>query len=175
MIKNNSIKKLGVIGGGQLAQMLATAAEPLGIEVHAWVTDLNCPAKNNAWIATGDTPDDFQYWLENLDALTFEFENVDLAPLEKTKLSMYPRLQALRIAQDRALEKNFFKEHHIPTTTFNIVDSIADCKKIALEMELPVIIKTCREGYDGKGQAFIRTEADLEKLDQRFENKTLII
>jgi 5-(carboxyamino)imidazole ribonucleotide synthase len=170
-----TIKKLGVMGGGQLAQMLSAAAEPLDIEVHAWVTDLNCPAKNNAWLAMGDTPEDFQYWLDNLDALTFEFENVDLAPLAKITLPMYPSLKALRIAQDRALEKAFFKKQGIPTTPFNIVESVADCKKIALEMGLPVIVKTCREGYDGKGQALIRQEEELTKLDTTFNHKALII
>jgi 5-(carboxyamino)imidazole ribonucleotide synthase len=177
MTPKKTTKRLGVIGGGQLAQMLAQAAEPLDIELHCWVDSLDCPAKNNAWLAMSDTdsPDDFKHWIESLDALTFEFENVDTAPLELFKLPMYPSVQALKIAQDRALEKNFFQDNGIATTEFKIVNSRSECKEAALKIGLPVIIKTCRDGYDGKGQVLIRSKADFEKLDQGFENKSLII
>ena len=147
-----TIKKLGLIGGGQLAQMLAQAAEPLDIEIQCWVDNLDCPAKNNAWLATGDTPEDFTHWLEGLDALTFEFENVDTASLEKANLPLFPSVEIIKIAQDRDLEKNFFREQSIPTTPFSIVSSLQECREKIIEMGFPVIVKTCRDGYDGKGQ-----------------------
>jgi 5-(carboxyamino)imidazole ribonucleotide synthase len=168
---------VGVIGGGQLALMLAEAAKPLGIQVFALSERLECPAQHAATIVAGQprNPEDLKRFISQIDLLTFEFENVDVQALKNAYVPIYPSLDALKIAQDRELEKNCFVQNHIPTTRFKVVNNHADCLKAVDEIGLPCVIKTCREGYDGKGQAVIRQLSDLEKVWSLFEGKRILV
>lgn len=169
--------RLGVIGGGQLAQMLAQAAEPLGIEVCALVENSDCPAQYAATLIVGDQhdADDVQAFAEQIDVLSFEFENVNIDNLNTLSLPIYPPLPALSIGQDRALEKQQFVTQQIPTTTFLIANNAEQLAEAVAKIEIPCVVKTCRDGYDGKGQALIDGEFDAQQLWQQLGDKRLLI
>ncbi len=169
--------RVGTLGGGQLAQMLAQAAKPLDIELVALVGDTDCPAQHDAELVQGDqsNPADVQAFVKNLDVLTFEFENVDFETLEQLSLPIHPNLNSLKTAQDRELEKNFFVSVEVPTTDFVIASSAYE---LALGIEtigLPCVIKTCRDGYDGKGQYVLREPIDADSLWHQLGGKRLIV
>ncbi len=176
-LRGNDVTRIGVIGGGQLAQMLAQAAAPLSIEVYALVDNPDCPAQHDAKLMIGDqnNPHDVKNFLSEIDVLTFEFENVNFTYLENTYTPIYPPLSALKIAQDRELEKTCFVDNAVPTTQFKITHNQAECRAAINEIGLPVVIKTCRDGYDGKGQAVIRSTSDLETKWSLFEGKRVIV
>jgi 5-(carboxyamino)imidazole ribonucleotide synthase len=169
--------KVGVIGGGQLAQMLAQAGEPLGLQVYALVDSEECPAQYNAQLVIGDqnNPNDVKKFAEQIDVLTFEFENVNMNSLKGLTLPIYPPLSALQIAQDRELEKSFFVEQSVPTTQFRIVNNLKEYLAAIDEIGLPLVIKTCRDGYDGKGQAVLRDKSQAMTTWSAFEGKRIII
>ncbi len=169
--------RVGVIGGGQLAQMLAQAAEPLGIELYAFVAESDCPAQHVAKLIVGDQNNltDIINFSQQIDVLTFEFENVNFKILENLTLPIFPPLKALQTTQDRELEKQCFVANDVPTTHFKIVQNYQDCCQAIDEIGLPVVIKTCRDGYDGKGQALIRSREQLEAKWPMFENKRVIV
>ncbi len=171
--------KIGVIGGGQLAQMLALAGYPLGLKVICLEPNPNCPASLVTTVIQGDYPD--QKKLEELaaqvDVITYEFENVTLAALEhiSKQVPIYPPLAALKISQDRLQEKNFFDRLGIPTTHYGAVDSFDDLQKAIERIELPAILKTRRLGYDGKGQYVLRTKQDVEVAWQHLKDQSLLL
>jgi 5-(carboxyamino)imidazole ribonucleotide synthase len=169
--------KVGVIGGGQFAQMLAQAANSLGIKVYVLTSTIDCSAKYVAKLILGNQADlnDITNFSAQLDVLSFESENVNFKQLAKLALPIYPPLLALKITQDRELEKKCFIDNNIPTTQFQIVASKAECIIAIQKIGLPAIIKICRGGYDGKGQAVIYQLADLEKAWSQFEGKRLIV
>lgn len=169
--------KIGVVGGGQLAQMLAQAATALGLELYVLSETLACPAQHTAKIILGNPAiaHDVARFAAQVDVLTFEFEKLDIGPLAALTLPIYPPLSALQTAQDRALEKFCFIEHAIPTTRFKIVTNQADCLAAVHEIGLPVAIKTCCGGYDGKAQAHLYQLIDLAKVWPHFADKRLIV
>jgi 5-(carboxyamino)imidazole ribonucleotide synthase len=154
---------LGVLGGGQLGRMLALAARPLGIEVTVVDPSPEAPAAAVARHieAAYDDPRALTE-LAEADVVTFEFENVPdeavrrLAALCPT----YPSAEALRVAQDRLLEKSTFLELGIPTPRFFAVDTLADAER-AFEALGPLVLKTRRFGYDGKGQARVLARGEV--------------
>lgn len=175
--------KIGIIGGGQLAQMLALAAYPLGIEVQCYESKMDCPASRVAQVILGEFTD-FEALLNfasQVDVLTYEFENIPLTSLEyihnqKQDLPIYPNIKALQIAQDRWNEKQFFEKLGIPTTQYMAVDSFMALQFAIEKIELPVVFKTRTLGYDGKGQCIIRTKPDIEKAWQMLEaNQSFIV
>lgn len=155
--------KLGILGGGQLGRMLALAAQPLGIRVVVIDPHCDTPARVAAEHICADY-DDAQA-LERLaecDVVTFEFENVPDAAAQKlaSKRPVFPHPEALRVAQDRLLEKTTFGQLGIHTARFLPVDSQADVEQAWQELG-PLVLKTRRLGYDGKGQKVIRDPSAL--------------
>jgi len=156
-------RTLGILGGGQLGRMLALAARPLGLRVVTLDPNPDAPAQVAAsHIHTPfDDPDGVKQLSES-DFITFEFENIPDAvvrQLNETK-TVNPPADALRVAQDRWIEKNAFLELGIPTPQFRKVDSLEDAKAAFDELG-PIVLKTRRFGYDGKGQAVIRKADEL--------------
>lgn len=157
-------RTLGILGGGQLGRMLALAAQPLGIDVTVLDPNPEAPARSMARHVAA--PFDDQAGLEELaqsDFLTFEFENIpdDVVRSLESKSRVSPCALALRTAQDRWVEKNAFLELGIPTAAFRQIDSLDQA--IAAYEELgPIVLKTRRFGYDGKGQAVVRKREELE-------------
>ncbi len=157
---------IGIIGAGQLGQMIALAGIALGHEF-TFLDPSHRPAAARLGRHIQAEFDDASA-LERLavecDVLTFEFENVPVAALEPISQiqSLYPAPTVLGIAQDRMREKEFFRQHGIPVAPFAAVDSLDDLLAAVDQLGLPALLKTRRMGYDGKGQITLRTRDDAE-------------
>lgn len=158
---------IGIIGGGQLGRMLALAAAPLGYRVHILDPDPDCCARAVSAAFTQAAYDDrsaLAAFAGQVDVATYEFENIDAAPLEEiaSRIGLFPPLNALRIAQERVAEKQFAAAHGGRTAPWCRVDTRADLDSAIAQIGTPAILKTVRFGYDGKGQTRIaaRGEAD---------------
>lgn len=171
--------RVGIIGGGQLAQMLALAGRPLGIDIVCLAEDIDCPAASVAMIIPGsvDKPESLQQFLKQVDIISFEFENVNIAPLQSItqQVAIFPSLTCLNTAQDRLLEKQCFNDLAIPTTRFYPINSQLDLTKAAAELGFPCVLKTRCLGYDGKGQMVLRDASDIETAWQLLGTQTLIL
>ncbi len=158
--------QLGMLGGGQLARMLALAGQPLGVNVICLepVTDACAAPVSEHLIGDYDDPALLQMLAKKLDVVTYEFENVPAACVEilaENGTSVFPPAAALSASQDRLVEKNLFRDLNIPTPGFVAVDSLDDLQNAATELGLPAVLKTRRFGYDGKGQFVLKTPEDI--------------
>lgn len=169
---------IGIIGGGQLARMLALAGYPLGLRF--LILDPNpdaCAAELGEHLKA---PYDDQCALDRLaehcQVITYEFENVSLEGTRalSAKVPIYPPLAALEESRDRLREKTLFQTLGIPTAKFVPIDSFDDLKQAPKMLGWPFLLKTRRFGYDGKGQKLIRTAADLEAAWEQFRGQELI-
>jgi 5-(carboxyamino)imidazole ribonucleotide synthase len=156
---------IGIIGGGQLGRMLACAAAQLGYRSHVYAPEASGPASEVAaeWTRGGyDDESALRRFVMSCHVVTYEFENLPvdaLAAVEGAR-PFRPRVEALRIAQDRAAEKSFAAAHGLATAPWAAVDSLADLEAAIARVGAPAILKTRRFGYDGKGQARLATPAD---------------
>ena len=158
---------IGILGGGQLARMLALAAGRLGLNCHIYAPEKDSPAIKVAaahTIAAYDDETALAAFAASVQAVTFEFENVPVYAVQflEALVPMRPGSKALAVAQDRKLEKMLAREMGAVTAQFVSVNSLDDLQKAAVRIGYPAILKTKRMGYDGKGQAKIFGEADLE-------------
>ncbi|MBK7408051.1 MAG: 5-(carboxyamino)imidazole ribonucleotide synthase [Saprospirales bacterium] len=164
--------KLGVLGGGQLGKMLAQAASRWDLAL--WILDesRDFPAGN---VCTNFVEGNFREYQDVLDfgrqvdVLTIEIESVNseaLFKLQEEGITIHPRPEALAIIQDKGLQKEFFKNHGLPTSPFTLWGSGEAIRQAVQdgELRLPFVQKARKGGYDGRGVAVIRTQADLEKL-----------
>lgn len=157
---------IGILGGGQLGMMLATVAKQFGYSVAILEPDLNCPAARLAdrHIATSYTdPDGLCQLAELCAVVTTEFENVPAASIEQIAqiTAVYPTAKAIKIAQNRIAEKNFFQQIGLKTAQFAAINSLDDCNSVPEEL-FPAILKTTTLGYDGKGQVTVANQAELQ-------------
>ena len=158
--------KLGIIGAGQLGQMLALAGHPLALEFLFLDSTADSPGARVAPIVTGafDDPASLRRLAADTDLVTYEFENVPVAALEavaRTRACL-PPVEALRVSQDRLLEKELFTRLGIPTPPFRAIDSRVELVAAVAAIGLPCVLKTRRLGYDGKGQHYLRRPADVD-------------
>ena len=168
---------LGILGGGQLGRMLSQAVSRLGFDVVILDPQPDCPAArvSRAQItAPYDDPDALQALGRLCDVVTFEFENVPAASVEtlaEAGALVAPGPTALAVAQDRVDEKTYLNAVGAPTVAFAAVTTLDDLTAAIERLGLPALLKTRREGYDGKGQVWIRDIADaadaLESLGGR--------
>ncbi len=161
---------IGIIGGGQLGRMLAVAAAQLGYRVHILDPDPDCCAGEvAAKLVVADYGDRaaLAEFAADIDVATYEFENVDAAPLAEVEeqVSVFPPLSALRIAQDRIREKAFAAQHGGTPAPWAEVGDAAALTSALASTGMPAILKTARFGYDGKGQVRIASAADLAHAD----------
>ncbi len=170
---------VGIVGGGQLARMLALAGYPLGLRFQVLDPAADACAGQVALLIQGDYHDKAR--LEALaawaDVVTFDFENVpaEAGRVLEGRVAVYPPVEALALAQDRLSEKTLFWELGIPTPTFATVDSLEELHSAALRVELPAVLKTRRLGYDGKGQWVLRTAEDIEPAWRALGGAPLIL
>jgi 5-(carboxyamino)imidazole ribonucleotide synthase len=157
---------IGILGGGQLARMLAIAGAPLGQRFLVVDSAADACASQVAPLLTADWRDfdalaDFA---RRIDVATFDFENVpaDTAQWLTEHTRVFPNPRALALAQDRLAEKNLFREIGLATPAFAAVDSREDLARAVEAIGLPAVLKTRRLGYDGKGQAVLRTQHDAD-------------
>ena len=163
--------RIGILGGGQLGRMMAVAAAELGFQCHIFSTEADAPACQVAAAATIAAYEDAEAlaaFARGVDVVTYEFENVpaETARILSREAPVYPSPEALHIAQDRLLEKNFLRGIGIATAPFMDVPDLAALRAATKEIGLPAILKTRRFGYDGKGQVKI-TAADT--IDAAYE------
>ena len=157
---------VGILGGGQLARMLALSGAPLGLRFLVLDTVADACAGQFAPMVVGDYTDKgaLSEFASKIDVATFDFENVpaDSARWLADRVPVFPKPRALAVAQDRLAEKTLFRELGIPTPGFaDIADREALDAAVA-ELGTPCILKTRRLGYDGKGQFRIKSVADID-------------
>ncbi len=170
---------IGLLGGGQLARMLAMAAARLGLHVHVY-SDHSGPAFDVAGRSTVGAFDDLDaiaHWAEKVDVVTYEFENV---PLEAAAAAgairpVRPGARALEVAQDRLSEKTFISGLGLPVAPFAAVDDDETLKVACEKIGLPGILKTRRLGYDGKGQVRLSEKPHLSGARQAIGNAPAIL
>ncbi len=157
---------LGVLGGGQLARMLALAAAPLGVKTLAVDNAADACAGQVASLVVADWVDyaALEMFAAQTDVITFDFENVpaETAHWLAGRVAVYPAPQALAVAQDRLAEKTLFRECGLPTPDFMTVDTREQLDLALATVGTPAILKTRRLGYDGKGQFRLRGLADAD-------------
>lgn len=157
---------LGVLGGGQLARMLALAAAPLGAKTLVVDSSADACAGQVAPLIVADWTDyaALEAFAAQVDVVTFDFENVpaETAHWLAERVTVFPAPQALAVAQDRLAEKNLFRECGLPTPAFMTVDTREQLDQALAEVGTPAILKTRRLGYDGKGQFRLREVADAD-------------
>ncbi|WP_243404029.1 5-(carboxyamino)imidazole ribonucleotide synthase [Zavarzinia aquatilis] len=158
---------LGILGGGQLGRMIAIAAANLGYRCHIFGPEADPPAGLVAAATTIAAYEDeaaLAAFADAVDAITYEFENVPAATVEflAARKPVRPGAKALAVAQDRIAEKTFANDQGAETAPFRAVDDRAGLDAAVKALGLPAVLKTRRFGYDGKGQAIIRTVDDIE-------------
>jgi 5-(carboxyamino)imidazole ribonucleotide synthase len=152
------VSSIGVIGGGQLGRMFALDAKRMGYHVIVLDPQEHSPCGQVAdeqLVASYDDVSAIEELGRRADVITYEFENIAIAPvehLEQLGYSVTPSSDVLRITQNRILEKNFIRESGLPTTDYAQIDRIDDLSEAAMTVGFPAVLKTNRGGYDGKGQ-----------------------
>jgi 5-(carboxyamino)imidazole ribonucleotide synthase len=169
---------IGILGGGQLGRMMALAAYPLGIRCRFLDPAADSPAGQVGELIVGgyDDPAALARFARGLDRVTFEFENVpeaSLAYFKQAGVPVAPGPECLRTGQDRLAEKQLFARLKIPTAPYAPADSLESLRRAVGEVGLPCVVKTRRMGYDGKGQAVLRSPQDIDAAWARLADPAL--
>lgn len=156
---------IGILGGGQLGRMLAMAAARLGLKVHIYEPGANPPAGEvSSAVTTAPYEDEvsLRAFAESCDVVTYEFENVPANALDliESHVEIRPNRRALAVSQDRLTEKNFLAEIGLRPAPYANVTNEAEMAAAVEQIGIPSILKTRRLGYDGKGQARLRSIDD---------------
>lgn len=159
--------KIAVLGGGQLARMLAISAYPLGIEVICIDSMPECCAGQVTKIihAHFEDVDEIVQHCKDVSVMTIETENLPIDAVSRLaeRFSLKPGVEALRMTQDRVFEKTCCNHLGIPTTGFLAIDNVEDLELAIDIFGYPLVLKTTRNGYDGKGQQLIRDKSSAKK------------
>lgn len=159
-------KKIGVLGGGQLGRMLQEVALTYGVDLYFLDNDIKAPCSIFNKNFTHGSYKDFNSLIQfgkDKDVLTIEIEHINTDALEqlaKYEKTVIPRVETVRMIQNKAFQKNFLKEHNIPTSDFEVVDGKLIPEELANKW-YPFVQKSQIDGYDGKGVVVINNEADL--------------
>ena len=170
---------IGILGGGQLGRMIALAGYPLGFRFCCFDPSPEAVAGHVMPLTVGSFQDlqALGRFAEGLDLLTYEFENIPLWAAEflASQVEMHPSPLALALSQDRVEEKTFFQSMHIPTAPFAAIETREQFDVAIETIGLPAVLKTCRLGYDGKGQFVIQTKNDVETAWYKLQGVPLIL
>ena len=160
------MQTVGILGGGQLARMMALAGAPLGLRFLVMDSVADACAGQFAPMVVGDYTDQaaLAEFAGRVDVATFDFENVpaESARWLAERVPVFPTPRALAVAQDRLAEKTLFRELGIPVPPFADIASREQLDAAVAALGTPCILKTRRLGYDGKGQFRIKTAADVD-------------
>jgi 5-(carboxyamino)imidazole ribonucleotide synthase len=151
---------IGILGGGQLGRMLSIAAAQLGFKCHIFDPHEHpCASEVAAQFtnAAFDDEDAVRRFGEQCDVVTYEFENLPVGPLSVLGDKLRPGIKSLAIAQDRAEEKKFIGDAGARVAPWRAVATLDEVEQAVTDLGLPIVLKTRRYGYDGKGQAWIRS------------------
>jgi len=171
---------IGLVGGGQLGRMSALAAARLGYRCHILTREHDSPAaqvSQGVTISDYTDPGSLRAFADAVDVISFEFENVSAEGLDllASLKPVRPAPSILRVSQDRIVEKSFVNRLGVATAPWRAVASLAELEAAVVELGLPSVLKTTREGYDGKGQAMLRSVDDLAPAFERLMPKPLIL
>ncbi len=161
------MKKIGILGGGQLGRMLLQSAINYPVETYLMENDAWAPAAHLCHhFSLGDITsfDDVYQFGKDLHAITIEIENVNieaLEALEKKGIKIFPNTTALRIVKNKIRQKQFYQQNQIPTSEFVITENRSDLMQH--EGFFPAVHKLAEGGYDGKGVHIIQNKIDIEK------------
>ncbi|MBE7537660.1 MAG: 5-(carboxyamino)imidazole ribonucleotide synthase [Opitutaceae bacterium] len=171
---------LGVLGGGQLGRMFAQAAQTLGYRVHVYDPAPDCPASavaNRTFTADYEKTDELAAFASSCAVVTYEFENIPVAPLWKIEnlTRLRPSSSVLEICQNRMREKTWLRQCGFPHVAFAEVEAHGDLPAAARRVGLPAVVKTADFGYDGKGQKKLTDDASLEAAATAFAGQRAVI
>ena len=171
---------IGLVGGGQLGRMSALAAARLGYRCHILTREHDSPAaqvSHAVTISDYEDPVSLRAFAAAVDVISFEFENVSAEGLDllASLKPVRPAPAVLRISQDRVVEKTFLNAAGVATAPWRMVETLADLEAAVAALGLPSVLKTTRLGYDGKGQAMLRSPDDLAPAFERLSPKPLIL
>ncbi len=172
------MKTLGIVGGGQLALMLAQAAKKLGIECVVLDPTPGCPASSAARQVMGDFHDydAVMAFAKEADVLTFEIESANadaLAALSRSGMPVHPTPGTLAFIKDKLLQKNFLYDRNIAVAPFMEIESAEDALGAGERFGYPYVLKARSGGYDGRGNATVRSGADIEPAFQKLAGAKL--
>lgn len=175
MTNSSQTQILGILGGGQLGRMVIQAAINYNQDIHILDPDPNAPCRDLAQVFEIGSLKDFNTvyaFGKNCDVITVEIEAVNTDALQRLAdegKKVFPQPHILRLIQDKREQKQFYRQHGIPTADFVLTENKADV--LAKSEFLPAVNKLGKEGYDGRGVQILRTEADL---DQAFDAPGLL-
>jgi 5-(carboxyamino)imidazole ribonucleotide synthase len=174
-------KRLGIIGGGQLGMMITEAAKNLSEHISE-ITVLdpteNCPAvQAGAKQIVGDFKDELAILklAEQSDIITYEIESGNTDVLSKLKAKIEPSPSTLGIIQDKFLQKTFLSDNELPVSQFYEITSLDELHEKIKELGLPVLLKSRRDAYDGRGNFKITSLDEIEKAYHHFDGKSLMV
>jgi len=174
-------KRLGIIGGGQLGMMITEAAKNLS-ECISEITVLdptdNCPAAQaGAKQIVGDFKDELAILklAEQSDIITYEIESGNTDVLSKLKAEIEPSPSTLSIIQDKLSQKTFLSENGLLVSQFYEITSLDNLREKIKDLGLPVLLKSRRDAYDGRGNFKITSSNEIEKAYQHFDGKSLMV
>lgn len=174
------MKRVGILGAGQLGRMLAQAGQNLELEVHLFDIAPDACGGQVAplTVASFDDLQAVQQFARTVDVITYEFENIPVRTvqaLEDAGFLVRPSSASLKVAQDRAEEKQLFHRIGLPTPAYACVNSEEELQQALLSVGLPAVLKTRREGYDGKGQCVIQQAHDALAAWQSLGRKPCVL
>ncbi|MEC7288656.1 MAG: 5-(carboxyamino)imidazole ribonucleotide synthase [Pseudomonadota bacterium] len=173
--------RIGMLGGGQLGRMVASAAAQLGFDVSIYCPETDCPAArvaaDHCLGEYSDSPKLLE-WARGCDVVTYEFENVPVeaaAALIDAGVLVRPGARPLQVSQDRLVEKSFLRDCGIETADFAEVNTAAEIAEPLARFGGSGILKTRRDGYDGKGQVRLAAGDDFEAAHKALANAPCIL
>ena len=171
-----AFKRVGIIGSGQLGRMMALAGTPLDVEFVFFDEAVASPSSNLGLNIKPSENDALERFLNSVDVITYESENTDPDLVRQISLTkpVFPGEASLKKSQHRLVEKNTFKDLGISTANFLRVTSKNELIQATKTLGLPIVLKTTTMGYDGKGQAVVKTEADIDQAWNELAGNELI-
>lgn len=164
--------KIGIIGGGQLGKMLAFEAKRMGYRVVVLDPTPNSPAGQVAdeqIVGSLQDSNEIRRLAELVDVITYEFEFVNadvLCKLESEGYKIYPSGNTLKKIQNKYIQKSIFRNFGLPVPNFIKINNIKDINQAVKDFGLPIILKSCTGGYDGKGNFVIKNKEDIDRIKQ---------
>ncbi|ADL53098.1 5-(carboxyamino)imidazole ribonucleotide synthase [Clostridium cellulovorans] len=181
IVRLNPPSNIGIIGGGQLGRMLTVEAKRMGYNVIILDPKPNSPA---AQVADKQITAEFtdinalRKLAEKTDVLTYEFEHIDvglLNEIESKGYKIYPSSKTLKVIQNKYVQKSILKEAGIKVPAFYLVNSLEELRNIFYNLGEKIILKTCKGGYDGKGNIVVKNIKKLEDAYKEFSDKELMV
>lgn len=158
--------KIGVLGAGQLGRMLALSAYPLGHKMRFLALSEEDPSSLlGKTFIHNNNPEVIKKFSEESDVVTYESENTELKIVNEiiSTTEVYPGEMSLRLTQHRGLEKHLLNKLNIPCAPFELVNNVSELTQAVTKIGLPAILKTTKDGYDGKGQFLLRSESQINE------------